>query len=84
MAHDHVRPLIHPYREAYPNIRTVDYWTGGDVSERYPQSRYASVIIRQHGLSGTYAAQNSCESQQSCWLRAPPRAVSNGELQACI
>ncbi|KAH9006794.1 beta-mannosidase [Lactarius hatsudake] len=25
--------------EAYPNIRTVDYWTGGDISERYPQSR---------------------------------------------
>ncbi|KAI0005036.1 glycoside hydrolase family 2 protein [Russula compacta] len=27
--------------EAFPNIRTVDYWTGGDVSERYPQSRTA-------------------------------------------
>ncbi|KAL5507967.1 hypothetical protein ACEPAH_5585 [Sanghuangporus vaninii] len=25
--------------EAYPNIRTVDYWLGGDRSERYPQSR---------------------------------------------
>ncbi|KAI0068656.1 glycoside hydrolase family 2 protein [Artomyces pyxidatus] len=25
--------------EAYPNIRTVDYWTGGDKSERFPQSR---------------------------------------------
>lgn len=32
------------YREAYPNIRTVDYWTDGDVTERYPQSRYVSVI----------------------------------------
>ncbi|KAH9077149.1 beta-mannosidase [Lactarius deliciosus] len=28
--------------EAYPNIRTVDYWTGGDISERYPQSRTAA------------------------------------------
>ncbi|KAI0053587.1 glycoside hydrolase family 2 protein [Auriscalpium vulgare] len=25
--------------EAYPDIRTVDYWTGGDKAERYPQSR---------------------------------------------
>ncbi|OCB84833.1 glycoside hydrolase family 2 protein [Sanghuangporus baumii] len=25
--------------EAYPNIRTVDYWLGDDRSERYPQSR---------------------------------------------
>ncbi|KAL1937730.1 hypothetical protein VTO73DRAFT_12883 [Trametes versicolor] len=25
--------------EGYPNIRTVDYWLGGDESERYPQSR---------------------------------------------
>lgn len=28
--------------EAYPNIRTVDYWTGGDISERHPQSRTAA------------------------------------------
>ncbi|KAH9999898.1 beta-mannosidase [Russula vinacea] len=27
--------------QAFPNIRTVDYWTGGDVSERHPQSRTA-------------------------------------------
>ncbi|KAI0036030.1 glycoside hydrolase family 2 protein [Vararia minispora EC-137] len=25
--------------QAYPNIRTVDYWTGSDKAERYPQSR---------------------------------------------
>ncbi|KZT29317.1 glycoside hydrolase family 2 protein [Neolentinus lepideus HHB14362 ss-1] len=25
--------------EAYPNIRTVDYWLGGNVAERFPQSR---------------------------------------------
>ncbi|CDO71388.1 Glycoside Hydrolase Family 2 protein [Trametes cinnabarina] len=25
--------------EGYPDIRTVDYWLGGDRSERYPQSR---------------------------------------------
>ncbi|TRM61585.1 glycoside hydrolase family 2 protein [Schizophyllum amplum] len=25
--------------EGYPDIRTVDYWLGGDASERFPQSR---------------------------------------------
>lgn len=25
--------------EAYPDIRTVDYWLGGNVAERFPQSR---------------------------------------------
>nr|VWO95209.1 Ras homolog enriched in brain [Ganoderma boninense] len=25
--------------EGYPNIRTVDYWLGGDKTERHPQSR---------------------------------------------
>lgn len=25
--------------QGYPDIRTVDYWTGGDKSERFPQSR---------------------------------------------
>ncbi|CAE7190017.1 unnamed protein product [Rhizoctonia solani] len=25
--------------EGFPNIRTVDYWLGGDKNERYPQSR---------------------------------------------
>lgn len=25
--------------EAYPNVRTVDHWLGGDQTERYPQSR---------------------------------------------
>ncbi|CAL1701079.1 unnamed protein product [Somion occarium] len=25
--------------EGYPNIRTVDYWLGGNKEERYPQSR---------------------------------------------
>ena len=35
-----VHKLAHSLcRQAYPNIRTVDYWTGGDASERYPQSR---------------------------------------------
>jgi len=28
------------YREGYPNIRTVDFWLGGNKSERFPQSRY--------------------------------------------
>ncbi|TBU32964.1 glycoside hydrolase family 2 protein [Dichomitus squalens] len=27
--------------QGYPNIRTVDYWLGGDKAERYPQSRHA-------------------------------------------
>ena len=27
------------YREGYPDIRTVDYWLGGNNAERYPQSR---------------------------------------------
>ncbi|KAI0772566.1 glycoside hydrolase family 2 protein [Irpex lacteus] len=26
-------------REGYPDIRTVDYWLGGDKTERFPQSR---------------------------------------------
>jgi beta-mannosidase len=44
LAIPYARSSSHPHREAYPNIRTVDYWTGGDVSERYPQSRYARVF----------------------------------------
>lgn len=37
---DLVHKLAHSIcRQAYPNIRTVDYWIGGDISERYPQSR---------------------------------------------
>ena len=47
---DLVHKLAHsPCRQAYPNIRTVDYWMGGDASERYPQSRcvfYASLNDR--------------------------------------
>ncbi|KAI0772055.1 glycoside hydrolase family 2 protein [Trametes elegans] len=31
---------------AYPNIRTVDHWLGGDKSERYPQSRCARLNAR--------------------------------------
>lgn len=27
------------YREGYPNLRTVDYWLGGNTNERFPQSR---------------------------------------------
>jgi hypothetical protein len=35
-----VHKLAHSLcRQAYPNIRTVDYWMAGDASERYPQSR---------------------------------------------
>lgn len=28
--------------EGYPDLRTVDYWLGGDKSQRYPQSRVNS------------------------------------------
>lgn len=42
---DPVHRLAHaPCREAYPNIRTVNYWTDGDVSERHPQSRYVCAV----------------------------------------
>ncbi len=37
------------HREGYPNIRTVDYWLGGNKAERFPQSRYA-----QRGVLITY------------------------------
>jgi beta-mannosidase len=30
------------HRQGYPNIRTVDYWTGENKAERYPQSRCAA------------------------------------------
>lgn len=32
------------HREGYPNIRTVDYWLGGNKAERHPQSRYAEYL----------------------------------------
>lgn len=31
-----------PHRQAFPNIRTVDYWLGGNKTERFPQSRFVS------------------------------------------
>ena len=37
----HTHRLGFSYREGYPDIRTVDYWLGGDKAERYPQSRCA-------------------------------------------
>ena len=39
-----------PCREGYPNIRTVDYWLGGDVSERHPQSR----VVANHNKADGY------------------------------
>lgn len=39
-------------REAYPNIRTVDYWLGGNKAERFPQSRY--VGPRGHYVRSKY------------------------------
>lgn len=32
-------------RQGYPNIRTVDHWIGEDKSERFPQSRYALLLL---------------------------------------
>ncbi|KXN83668.1 putative beta-mannosidase B [Leucoagaricus sp. SymC.cos] len=36
--------------EGYPNIRTVDYWLGGDNSERYPQSRVCNNHNKADGF----------------------------------
>ena len=48
---DRVHKLAHSlYRQAYPNIRTVDYWIGGDASERYPQSRCVFESLDDKGL----------------------------------
>lgn len=35
-------------REGYPDIRTVDYWLGGDKTERFPQSRYVNQVNYVH------------------------------------
>ena len=35
----HTHRLGSFFREGYPDIRTVDYWLGGNNAERYPQSR---------------------------------------------
>lgn len=44
-------------REAYPDIRTVDYWVGDDKSQRFPQSRYVpdSLGIRPYFPSLIFA-----------------------------
>ncbi len=34
------------FREGYPNIRTVDYWLGGEKSERFPQSKFVGLLYR--------------------------------------
>lgn len=36
--------------EGYPNIRTVDYWLGGDKTERYPQSRICNNHNKADGF----------------------------------
>lgn len=36
--------------QAYPDIRTVDYWMGGNTAERYPQSR----IMNNHNKADGY------------------------------
>ncbi|THH31326.1 hypothetical protein EUX98_g2891 [Antrodiella citrinella] len=42
--------------EGYPNIRTVDYWLGGDEKERYPQSSYVyyTQIMQAETLASAY------------------------------
>ncbi|KAI0089166.1 glycoside hydrolase family 2 protein [Irpex rosettiformis] len=34
--------------EGYPDIRTVDYWLGGNKAERFPQSRYVARTMNNH------------------------------------
>ena len=34
-------------RQGFPNVRTVDYWLGGDKTERFPQSRWRPVVWRE-------------------------------------
>lgn len=31
-------------RQGFPDIRTVDYWLGGDETERFPQSRSVAFL----------------------------------------
>lgn len=31
-------------RQGFPNIRTVDFWLGGNKAERFPQSRFVSDL----------------------------------------
>ena len=31
-------------RQGFPDIRTVDYWLGGDKTERFPQSRSVAFL----------------------------------------
>ena len=56
---DLIRHVAHSFcRQAYPNIRTVDYWTDGDLSERYPQSRYVSVSLKAR-ISGIISCSST-------------------------
>lgn len=43
------KPVHSPFRQGFPNIRTVDYWLGGNTGERYPQSRTMEVHNKADG-----------------------------------
>ena len=65
------------HREAYPNIRTVDHWLGGNKAERFPQSRY-----RIRAASSTFdridrdtSAQDHEQPQQGGRLRTSTRGT---------
>ena len=32
-------------RQGFPDIRTVDYWLGGNKAERFPQSRSVAFLV---------------------------------------
>lgn len=60
-------------REAFPNIRTVDYWLGDNKEERYPQSR---TMEAHNKADGWQRRLEVCISNIS-----NPGAVSN---HACL
>ena len=63
-------------RQGYPNIRTVDYWLGGDKAERYPQSRHAPLKqVVQNLRTHIENVQDKLQSQQGRWLRAQNRGA---------
>jgi beta-mannosidase len=53
--------------EGYPDIRTVDYWLGGDTKDRHPQSRLV-CMPSMGGVLHSYVHQDYEQSQQGGWL----------------
>ncbi len=46
-------------REGFPDRRTVDYWTGGEKQERYPQSRFANSHNKADGFERRLEVRNA-------------------------